>query len=192
VLWSHYSVRKGLRCTTCLDTSVLPIYYPTSPPRETTVQKSATRQHSQATSYTAQETPMLPQLTSCEWSGRAAGPLGRHQRWLHRPGSASPPSLSVLCWQANVGERKETQKSSHLILPKSQDLNWGKRSEKTGLDRFSFIRDSKWNKQNPYNILLFPDKYPFFPSYSSWGPPMYQTYTYARLEIPEGGGRDKL
>lgn len=70
-------------------------------------------------------TPMLPQLTSCEWSGRAAGPPGRRQRWLHRPGSASPPSPSVLCWQARVRERKKTQKAFTFVLSNS-----GKASQK--------------------------------------------------------------
>lgn len=118
-----------------LDVEVLPTHYPASLVtfRNTTTWKSATRQHSQAASPPGQGISMQPQLTSCEWSGRAAGPLGRHQRWLHRPGSASPPSLSVLCWQAKVGERKETQKSIHLHSSQLSSQNWGKEA---GKDRF--------------------------------------------------------
>lgn len=136
--------------------------------QEQTTRELATRQHSQAASPPGQGTPMLPQLTSCEWSGRAAGPLGRHQRWLHRPGSASPPSLSVLCWQARVGERKETQKSIdlHSSQQSGPKLSKGGRKRLVWVDSVS--QRSKWNKYTQYTwiVTAIPGKHSFLPIFT--------------------------
>lgn len=109
--------------------------------------------------------PMIPQLTSCEWSGRAAGPLGRHQRWLHRPGSASPPSLSVLCWQARVRERKETQKSIYLhsFQQSRPKLRKGDQKKLVWVESvFSEIKSEAKTHDTPKKLLLFLANIPSF------------------------------
>lgn len=155
---------------TSLDTEVLPTHYPAS--LVTFRNIITTRQHNEASSPAREGTPMLPQLTSCVWSGRAAGPLGRHQRWLHRPGSASPPSLSVLCWQARVGERKETQKSTHLHSSQQSGpkLRKGGQKRLVWVDSvFSEIKsETNENTHNiPEKLLLFLANIPTY-----WVPTM--------------------